>query len=95
MRVLEARAGTLQVKEREGLMRPKLEWKPAKVGCYWFAERGQKFFAISTVVQYQNGQAILTFPSSYYALYANTHELGRFKTLKEAQRAAEIARVPA
>lgn len=71
----------------------KMQWKPASVGCHWFASRETRFgpqhFAISTRTLYINGQPVRTFPESGYALYCNTAELGIFKTLRAAERAAE------
>jgi hypothetical protein len=63
----------------------KLNWEPAAVGCYWNAGE----FTISTRVTYSQGKAVLTYPSSGYALTQNREERGIYKTLKAAQRAAE------
>ncbi len=62
-----------------------LQWKPASVGCHWHAGD----FWISTVVMVRGGQFVTTFPDSHYALLRKGEALGKFKTLKAAQRAAE------
>jgi len=67
----------------------KLTWTPAKVGCYWYTDSGLDCFTISTVVTYENGQPVLTYPKSGYDLHHNRNKVGRFKTLKAAQREAE------
>ncbi len=64
---------------------PDLTWVPAAIGCYWSAGD----FTIGTCVQYENGKPILTFPKSHYLLTRNRDEIGRYKTLKAAKRAAE------
>ncbi len=63
-------------------MKTQLVWTPAKVGCYWNAAD----FTIST-----SGPAFgpHVFPASAYVLTRNFEELGRFKTLKAAQKGAE------
>jgi hypothetical protein len=63
----------------------KLEWEQAKVGCHWMAAD----FFISTRITYENGKAILTYPRSGYVLTHNRAEVGMYKTLKAAQRAAQ------
>jgi hypothetical protein len=71
------------------MKKPQLKWNPAKVGCYWYADLGLECFAISTVITYENGRMILTYPKSGYDLHHNRNRVGRFKTLKAAQREAE------
>jgi len=65
----------------------KLQWKPASVGCHWSAAG----FTISTVVAIRDGKHVTTYPDSHYALIRNFETIGKFKTLKAAQRAAEAA----
>lgn len=64
---------------------PKLTWEPSRVGCYW--DSGE--FHIGTRVAVENGKQIFTYPQSGYCLMRNREELGLYKTLKSAQRAAE------
>jgi hypothetical protein len=64
----------------------RLTWTPAAVGCYWNAGD----FHIGTSVLYLHGKPVLTFPQSAYVLMRNRVELGRYKTLRAAQRAAEL-----
>ena len=61
-----------------------LTWIPAAVGCYWNAEE----FTVGTATSYRDGKAVLTFPDSAYVLTRNREEVGRFKSLGEAQRMA-------
>lgn len=70
-------------------MKRKLTWTPAKVGCYWSAG----LFFISTRILVQDGKMVMTYPQSGYVLRCDRQELGIFKTLKAAQRAAQKAQV--
>ena len=60
-------------------------WEPSKVGCYW----NSGDFHIATRVAFENGREVLTWPKSGYVLTRKFVELGIFKTLKAAQRAAK------
>lgn len=63
----------------------KLTWTQADVGCYWTADT----FTISTRVVFRDGRTVYTYPDSGYVLTRNRRELGTYRTLAAAQRAAQ------
>lgn len=63
----------------------KLTWTHSQVGCYWYAGS----FTIATRVLVENGKMVFTYPKSGYVLTQSFEELGIYKTLAKAQKAAE------
>lgn len=68
-------------------MTRKLNWVQAAIGCYWSADDE---WEICTRVSIVNGKHVLTYPQSGYALSRNRQEIGLYKSLKAAQRAASM-----
>jgi len=64
-----------------------MKWTPAKVGCWWYSGE----FTIGTRVSFENGKTVLTYPKSGYVLTRKREEVGLYKTLRAAQRAASKA----